>query len=430
MTEPELVANADSKGLILDFFQLTTVPTVDGVLGRSPRTDPKVSLNLVRNDPVVRAAVIKLVDKVVESGWRIQPIDGNKKASTKELELKLKAVRFDRLLRKIVFNLIMYNNAFLEIRMKGGELSDLNLLEAEFMKIDADDHGNISGYYQQVGDPKITSYPRWNTEEVVHLKLDDFTTNLWSEFNIEAIYETVVIKDYVRQWFSWLFGTNQFRPVLAVEDTNSTKMKEFLAFIHASSKDIKKPIPVEGKLTVTALQDPAIIQWGLAVWDKCNQEIRQLLQVPDIAVGISDNGGRADGAEQREYLNTRVFNIHRLLEDDITFDLFPKIGFGKNEFIFGILDETVRTRVFDNVLTMRNSNFTPKAMVEYMASQGVIFSDPNPLMTMEQVSEAAAAGTPQVSTGNEGSVGKKSADAAPSRKRQNSQDVSKGNKST
>lgn len=423
-----LVANADSKGVVQDYFLTEGTLRADGVMGRTYRTDPNLALKLVRQDPVVRAAIIKLVDKVVESGWRLQPINGNKKSRQRELENKLKELRFDRLLRKIVFNLVMYNNAFVEIRMKAGEVTDLNLLETQYMRIDADDHGNIRGYYQEVGN-KSTGYPRWTPEEVVHYKLDDFTTNVWSEFNVEAIYETVLIKDYTRQMITWLTSTNQFRPVLSVENSNPTKMKQLLSYLKAAESHVRKPIPVEGKLLVTPLQDPALMQWLLEVMAWADTQIRMLLQVPDIAVGIADNGGRADGAEQREYLNTRVFNIHRLLEDDNTYSLFPKMNFPKVEFVFGILDETVRTRVFENVQMMRNSNFTEEAILEYMESQGVVFETDKPMLTLEEVSMATSAGKPDVQTGNEGSVGKKSADAAPSRQRQNAQDVSKANRS-
>ena len=386
-TKATIVANADSKGLVADYFLTTTPTQANGVLGRTPRTNPQTALKLVRGDPVVRASIIKLVDKVVESGWRLQPIDGNKKSRQRDVEQKLREVRFDSLLRKVVFNLVMYNNAFVEIRLKGNTLTDLNLLETEFMRIDADDHGNILGYYQEVGKVKAT-YPRWTPDEVVHFKLDDFTTNVWSEFNIEAIYETVLIKDYARQMLTWLYKTNQFRPVMSVENANSAKMKEFLAFLKAAETHVGKPIPVEGKLTVTPLQDPSIVEYVLQVIAWCDTQIRMLLQVPDIAIGIADNGGRADGAEQREYLNTRVFNIHRLLEDDITHGLLPKCGFGRVEFIFGILDESVRTRVFENVQLMRNAMFTEEAMLEYMESQGVVFETEKALRTPEELATA------------------------------------------
>jgi hypothetical protein len=207
-------------------------------------------------------------------------------------------------------------------------------------------------------------------------------------------------------------------------------MKEFLSFLAAANTKLDKYIPVEGKITRQSLQDPALVDYLLKIIAWANTEIQKLLQVPEIAVGSSDNGGRADGAEQREYLNTRVFNIHRLLEDDTTYDLFPKIGFQKSEFVFGILDETVRTRVFENVQLMRNAMFTEEAILEYMDSQGVVFETGKPLRTPEETALMTSAGKPEVKTGDEGSMGKKSADSAPSRQRQNSQDVSKANRKT
>jgi hypothetical protein len=142
---------------------------------------------------------------------------------------------------------------------------------------------------------------------------------------------------------------------------------------------------------------------------------------------VSDGSGRSDGAEQREYLNTRVFTIHRLLEDDITYDLFQKINYARVEFVFGILDETVRTRVFENALKMRQAQFTEEAILEYLESQGVVFATEKALLSMEDIMKMT---NKQLGTGNEGVKGNKSADAAQSRGRQNSEDVSKANRAT
>lgn len=435
--DPELIANANSEGLILDYYQITSIPQTKGVLGRAPRTEPKKALDLLRNDPVVRSSVIKLVDKAAESGWRVQAIDDNKKARIESLERNLKKLRFNRLLRKVMFHLIMYNNAFVEIVKRGDEVTDINLLEPEFMRIDADAHGNILGYYQQVPNPNgsngselgngtFSSYPYWEPERVVHFKLDDFTTNVWGEFNIEAVYETVLIKDYARQILLWFTQTNQMRPVIAVSDTTASKMKDFLAFLKASESNISKPIPVEGTLNLFPLQDPSkIIPFLLNIIEWCNGEIRQLLQVPEIAAGINDTSGRSQGAEAREYINTRIFNIHSLIEDDVTYDLFPKMGWQKAEFVFGILDETVRTRVFETAQLMRQTQFSNDAILEYLEDQGVVFETDKPLLDPMELAQMS---NKQLGTGNEGVKGNVSADAAPSRSRQNSQDLSKGSR--
>lgn len=420
---PVIVENADSKGVIADYvgYMSSRERSLKSSFGYSARFDPAKVLKIVRNDPVVRAAIITLVDKVVESGWRLEGVD--KRSRNRTLESKLRELRFDQLIRKIVFNMVMYNNAFVEIRPNA---ENLNLLETEFTRITAQDNGDIIGYYQEArGDSK--SRPTWEPDEIAHFKLDDFTTNVWSEPNIEAIYETILIKDAIRVWLRWFFETNQLRPVMSVENVSGIKFKEFISYVKSAEQHVGKPIVVEGNLTVSKLQSFAdegktvleVLQW-------CDNQIRMLLQVPPLAVGITDTSGRSDGAEQRQYLNTRIYNIQRILEDEITFDLFPKMGWGKVNFRFGVLDETVRTRVFETVQMMRNSMFTEEAIIEYLNSQGVVFETDKPLLSQEDIQQMS---NKDLGTGNEGMKGNVSTDAAQSRKRQNEGDLSKKNQS-
>jgi hypothetical protein len=147
------------------------------------------------------------VDKTLETKWLVKGRD--KKSRKKELEQKLKDVRFNSILRKALFNLFLYNNAFVEIVKKGGVFSDLNVVESTFMKIDAQDNGDIVGYYQDIG--TFNKNPYWTADHMIHIKLDEITSNTWSDLTVEALYETVLIKDYVRQWLTWYFGTNQMR---------------------------------------------------------------------------------------------------------------------------------------------------------------------------------------------------------------------------
>lgn len=420
MANEELISNENSAGLMKDYA--LEAPQGKAAFGYRPKFEPQKSLKLIRNDPVVRAAIITLVDKVVEGGWRIEGKD--KRSKTVRLEEALREVRFDRLLRKAVYNLILYNNAFIEIIKDGkGELQDLNILETDFMQIDAEPNGDILGYYQDLG--RHSKNPYWEADDVVHLKLDDFTTNVWSELNVEAIYETVLIKDYIRVWLSWFFRTNQLRTTFGLKDANQAKVKEFLGYLKAAEKYVDRPIPYEGEMVVARLQE--FDKTGMTVMELlrwCDEQIMVLLQVPPIAVGFPDKSGRSNSVEQDKSLYTRVKTIHRILEDDLSYDLFPKIQFSKARFRFNIPDESTRERVLTNVQTMRNSQFTPDAIEEYLSSQGFVFDTDKVLMSQEDIMQMS---NKDLGTGNEGMKGNKSADAAQSRKRQNSADVSKAN---
>lgn len=421
--EEKIVSNADSKGLILDYLTKTPLRKDQlGTMGQSADFEPRKALTVIKNDPVVRACLTTIVDKVLETKWMVK--GRNKKTRTKELEGKLKSIRFNRLLRKLLFNLVLYNNAFVEIVRKRGEFSDLNVLETIFMRIDANPNGDVIGYYQETGGPGDKPY--WKEEDVVHFKLDEITTNTWSDLTIEALYETVLIKDYVRQWLTWFFGTNQMKGFYNIKNANGQKVKDFLSYLKAAEKDKSKPIIAEGEVTYQVLSSFA--QEGQTLNDVlgwCDQQIIILLQVPPIAIGLPDSSGRSNSVEQYQALNTRVLAIERIIEESHSYDLFPKIGYDNNDFIFGVLDESIRKSTFEIAKIMKDMMMTDEAITEYLETQGVVFDSKKLFKEPEDFADMS---NKDVGAGNEASIGNKPHGNAPSREGQKGNSISDANK--
>ena len=332
-------------------------------------------------------------------------------------------MRFNKTLRKILYNLLLYNNCFLEIVKKGQITTDLNILETSYMKIDADDNGDVQGYYQEVNSNE--NNPRWDEEEVVHFKLDDYTTNVWTEFNVDSLYETIMIKDFIRQWLNWFFGTNQLRPVYNITGAGDKKIRDFISYLKAAEKNLNKPLILEGEISNDSLS--ALPDNGKAIMDVlewCDEQILVLLQVPRIALGIGSDSGRSDSAELLKTFNVRVESIRNAVSEDITYDLFPKMGNEKVAFVWGVVDETSRTKVFENVEIMRRAQFTEEAIGEYLQSQGINFDTDKVFVSKEELMMMS---NKQLGTGNEGIKGNVSADAAGSRARQNPNEIQKKN---
>ena len=416
--ETQIVSNANSEGFIKDWASTPYFSSQQryGALGAIPRFSTEKVLSVVRNDPLVRGAIITLVDKTLESSWRITPM-------SKEKENILKKLRFSKVLKKVLYNLILYNNAYVEIVKQGDKVTDLNVLETSLMKIESKDNGDILLYFQEAG--TRDRRPEWLPDKLTHYKIDDFTSNVWAETNIEAIYETILVKDYIRQWLQWFFGTNQMRPAYNIKDAAGVKVDELISYLKGSEKNLTKPLIFEGELDIKFLISFANEGKSLMdVLNWCDNQILMLLQVPPIAIGLPDASGRSNSVEQYTALNIRIHSLQESLEEITTYDLFKKIGFENYEFEFGVLDESTRKSVFENVQLMRNSQFSDEAIVEYLESQGVVFKTSKVLKTPE---ELALMSNKDLGTGNEGVKGNKSADAAQSRQRQGS-DISKANK--
>lgn len=440
MTKQQIVKNANSQGMILDYYGVTPNGSAQYFPARSPIFNPNNALKVIRADPVVKGAIITMVDSVLEGGWRIEAKDG--KSRTKELEKKLKEVKFDLVLRKALFNLILYNNAYIEIVKKNGELSDLNVLETTLMEIKSLDNGDVIEYTQNVGGRNT---PSWKPENIVHIKLDEISSNVFSDDNIQVLWDTILIKDAVRDWLKWFFQTNQMRGIFSIKGANATKVKEFVSYLKAAEKDKTKPHIIEGEVSYSLLNNFSEQGKTLGeLLDWCDMQIMILLQVPPIAVGKADSSGRSNSVEQNSAMHTRVNNIHELLETYFTYDLFKKIGYDKSEFCFGTENLTSMRTIFETVQMMKNSMFSDEAILEFLDEQGVFFETNNvfkdPVEEAKKMAEMQQEVTPtdttksqtnkSVGTGNEGSIGNKSADAAPSRLRQSSQTISKANQTT
>ena len=152
-----LILNADSLGNALD-YAVQTEPAFGVLYGKRPEFDPWKAYRIVKNDPVVKGAVITLVDKFLMSGWHCDDKDwddakfdsGNdsdeESKSPDNAEKKLKQLRFDRFLRIFVTQALIFKNSYGEIVRKSKEPVDLNVLETSFMKINKQINGDVSSY--------------------------------------------------------------------------------------------------------------------------------------------------------------------------------------------------------------------------------------------------------------------------------------------
>lgn len=423
MRQKTFVMNENSKGLTIDY---NGVPGSTGAFPRIPTGLPsfslKKSMELIRKDAFIKGSVNTLVDKVLESGFRVE---GER---AKELQELLDENKMELLLESVIYNLIIYNNAFIENKTVNGKYF-LNLLETQFMKITAKDNGDIVQFYQDNAVSAVSkNYPRWNPDKVTFIKYRPTTTSIWSSpSDFEALYQVALIKDSIKQWLHWFFSTNQLRSGFNIKNANDARVKDFLSSVKASEARKDLPFAVGGEIEHFILNKFEYGDRILDVLNWCDNQFIVLLQIPPIAVGMPDSSGRSNSVEQYQALNTTVNRIHKLLETYMTQDLFPKIGFEGHKFIFGVLDNGTRMKALDMAEKMRNIRMSDEAIQEFLESQGLKFTTKKLFTDLEELQGISNDKVPQ---GSEGQLGKKSQDDAPSRKGQSDGEISKANQKT
>jgi hypothetical protein len=365
----ETVSKA-SRGHIEKFYdssKLFSSNTLNS-FGLLPEFDRSKALDSVRKDSTVMAALNTLVDKSLENGYTIFGVDGKSSESgnTKILDEKL---RLKKLLRQVFYNLYAYGNVFVEnVKDGNGKVKELHVLETTITQPLADVHGTIMGYQQVTIDN--TSPITWNPDEVTHVALTKLTTGVWGELDIEAVFTSVLIKQYIYAYLGWLYGTNQFRGFYNIEEANEDQIKEFVSFLKRSQDNIDKPLIARGKINYQIPRDFEDGDKIINLLNKCDANILNLMQVPPIAIGLPGDSNRSNSDSQERSLKVRVRSVQDVVEESFRYDLFPKIGMDKMILEFKEPDNSDFPKLLEMAERMKNIGFKPSKIEEFLKNEG------------------------------------------------------------
>jgi hypothetical protein len=363
--------NKASKGLIEKFYD-TAKSMVDGkgqTFGLMPEFDREKALDAVRKDSTVMAALNTLVDNSVVKGYQLMGEDG--KSNLEPAKKVLGKLRFNKLLRQIFYNLYAYNNVFIEnVKDGNGKIKELHVLETTFIQPVANAHGEVQGYVQLIPNGKAEDYPSWTPDEVTHISITKLTTNIWGEIDVEAVYTSVLVKQYIYAFLGWLFGTNQFRGFYNIEEANEDQVKEFLSLLKRGQLDIEKPVIARGKINYQLLRNFDDGEKYISLLNKCDTNILNLMQVPQISIGLAGDSNRSNSDAQERSLAIRIKSVQNVVEDECRYDLFPKIGFDKLIIEFDEIEDSKIEKLLEIVERMKNIGFNMKVVEEFLREQG------------------------------------------------------------
>jgi len=362
----EIVSRENSKQVLLQFLQ--------GKDSFSKPFNPHLARKVVLNEPLISAALETEANKVLEGGWGIK----RKGVDNKELIKRFKKqYRFDDLLGTSIRN-VRWQDTLIELGHTKGKVTDLNLLDATAINVNTKPNGDVKEYYQESteqnseGQNVIT----WLPKNIVHIKFKDSILNFWGDSDLQVVYETVLVKDYIRQFLLWLFKTNQFRNhinfgTLASED----QVKRFVSFYKEGERSYGKPVISDGEVSISAMRELVDLQNLVELSDWCDNQLRMALQQTPISLG-NGGGSRSEGDALNDSQRTSIKAIQRKLSDAINYDLFDKMGLSDNtEFYWKPIDRMTEKGVFEVVEIMKRSMMTDEVITEFMANQGLVFKE-------------------------------------------------------
>jgi len=359
--ENELFLERASRGYIKDWYS-NTEPTTD-----KPNMD--AVLEVFRAEPTVKAAIRALVDETIKNGYIIKATPTLKKSIEKLLKEKY---RFPPVLRKLVYNAMLYQNVFLEIVYKDNSPQELHILETSEMEIISDKHGEVQFYRQVHGGEEAT----FSTDECIHLSLDNITSMLWGEVDMQTLYKTVALKNEIENFLVRQFKFNKFRDSFSIKNANDAQVKDFINQLKEGRDYPDRELVIDGDIEKIPGRQIDDLNTLVELLNYTRQQILTLLRVPPIIAGIPDNSNRSNSEVQaRKAFDGRVLSIQRDLAEEMTAELFPKLGWANAEFHFAPIDKRAEKDDIEIIKVLADMGLDDKSLLQLIRDTGIQIRD-------------------------------------------------------
>ena len=158
-------------------------------IGEPHPHDMEQMLKLYKEVPLIHGGINKIVDHTVGPGFVIK---SDNEMANEIIKTFITELNFDILVRKIVQDILVYGNAYLELVLKNGMIIELIPRNPQNMYAKRDNKGTLQGYTQLVNqNTKINFLPN----EIIHFKNNILSDEAYGTSIINTLLQTISRND-------------------------------------------------------------------------------------------------------------------------------------------------------------------------------------------------------------------------------------------
>ncbi len=377
-----------------------------------------ILLDMFRNDPVLSTAIDITVDAVTNNSFKF--IGKNVKLISEAEKLFFDKFDFDRVIDNILYSLLIFGDAFLELRREGNQITELNPLETTEIFIDYDEHGKIKRYIQQPpGKPK-GSWVNFDPDDVIHFKLKWIGSRVYSYSPNESITGSYTTKLYAHNYLRRIFEHMPPKLIYILSQASDDEKRGFLSGLRRIKTNPREDLvlKVKDKDSFDVKELQVKFDDGLTkVIDGLTKEVLMITRVPPIWVGLIQDGNRGTAEALIYPFETRVRKLQSILASDINKKILPKLGLSSLKFKFNPVSFSSETSIIEIASKMRAMGLEAREgdnpAVYYLKEKGIQIPDDTFIPDADEMMERQ---NQQMESQNKLQV---QDDTAPSRQREN-----------
>lgn len=409
----KFVSQRSSFGVVRDYYEEYGVEKI-----HTPPTDYDILYDMFISDSVINTAFEIVVEYVTQEGYDFVSESKDKIDKARETFFDF---NFDEVLDTIIYSLLIYGDAFLELRKIGGEIKELWVLETSEMVIQYNENGKVVGYIQRPRHApkegqKLKDDKRWKPDNIIHFTYKKVGHTVFSETPLASVTRSFTTRLYAQNFLNSIFINLPPKLLFHLQGANKVQRGEFIETLRLSKRnphiDIVSYGPETSKIQFQDLT-PQFNSGLMSVLEYLREEVLAVTRVPGMLLGITDSDGanRGTGELMMAPFEAHVKKIQHRISNKINRELMEKIGFKETKYRFNPLSHRDEGIVLENVEKLYAIGAKPSGVAKYLHKHGMNILEEDDFMERPDPTE-------MMGQGIGGPKAQIQSDNAPSRKRE------------
>lgn len=350
-----------------------------------PPSDYRILFDMIRNDPVLFTAIDLTVDMVTYNGYDFVGESEDEIKSAREFfEQELD---FDQVLKNLLFQLLPFGDAFMEVRERDGKVTEVYPLPTVEMAIKYDSTGAITGYRQRPYNSMTGKPVDFKADEVIFFRLYWIGNRVYSYSQLEPTIRGYNSKIFANNFLQQLFKNLHPKVIYFLKTANKEARDEFMQNVIRAKMNPNVDIVGRGEGFDVKLLQYAFDTGLTDILDYLREEVLMVTRVPKIWIGMTESGNRSTAEVQLIPIETRVKKIQQIISSYINRQLMKRVGFENLRFKFNPISLMDEKAIFDNAQVLSTLGLThdendKHPIIVYLRSHGVNIAKGTKVETM------------------------------------------------
>ncbi len=390
-----------SKGIVKDFYSTTGVLKKET---RHPKFIYSILMDMVESDSILFNAVSLTADLTTYNGYDF--IGDNEREIKKAKKLFNDTLDFDQVIDNVLWSLIVYGDAYLEVRWNESktEVTELHPMETTEMVIDFTEKGDIVGYTQKPSGKGKEGWVNFAPDEIIYFRQYWVGTDIYSRTPFKSIRRSFTTKIYANDYLQSIFLNMPPKLIYFLKNGNKAQREEFMQNLIRAKTNPNMDIIAQGDAFDAKIAEVSFNNGLMDILEYLRKEVLMVTRVPPHWVGILDGANRGIGENVVIPYETKIKKLQQKIASQINKELLPSLHLSNLKFKWNAISLMDEKSIIENMGQLKIQMYDDDTVIQYAKDHGLklrpgaFIKEPEPMQL----------GGPQIQK-----------DSAPSRQREN-----------